>query len=137
MSVERNSEADAAENEELRSQEIISDSTAEAFVTLEDLRKLLNQHVLIIDTEPSEIEKIQNENIKSLKEILKILIGCIESSLDGISDFASLQNEIKGKVEEGFDKKQLKNAIKDVIGNVLNVDSPTETNHEFKVSCFK
>lgn len=104
--------------------------------TLEDLKFELNE-IVSFKKEISKQDQVRDESEANFKIAVNVLARNLELFIDSHPEIATenLETEIKLQLEKGeiFDKNLLKNAMKDVIGNKLNVDNKTESNHEFKV----
>lgn len=108
--------------------------------TIDDLKQLLNQAFPFIRN-VSEKEVVQNEVEENFKKIVKNLSLALSTFIESNrnEDIASLEALVKAELDNGsiFDKKSLKYAVEDLIGNKLHLDIKTSTNTEFKVSwCF-
>lgn len=152
MSESRESESSAAKlSEGFEAAEQVSPTEPE--FSLEDLKLLLNKHVTLMKNF-SSIEQVQAESVQRFNNAVKELSFQVESAIDKSSEVTetltcsetseldqssqireNFESRIKQVIEKSelYDKNSLKNAVKDMIGNVLNVGIETFTNHEFKV----
>lgn len=104
--------------------------------TLEDLKLILNQHFPFIE-EISVKEAIVSKCEQDFEEIIVHISNRMENIIDESPelDAFSIQEKVQLMIKKGelFNKVQMKEILRNLIGNKLNVDKRTETNHEFKV----
>jgi hypothetical protein len=103
---------------------------------LEDLKNILNQQIPFIE-EFSLKDQILTKNESDFEKIIKNISRKMEKFIDdnpGLNCY-TIEQKIKRMIESGelYDKKILKEIIKDLIGNKFSVEKKTDTNHEFKV----
>lgn len=105
-------------------------------VSIDELKAILNQHVTFIE-EATKKQNVIAECEKNFSDAIKGIAEKMEKFIDENPQLEAYQTEqkLKKMIETGenYDKEQFKSAVKDLIGNKLNVDKKTETNHEFKV----
>lgn len=104
--------------------------------TLEDMKLILNQQFPFIE-EISVKDAIVSKCEKDFEKVIVEISNRIEIIIDESPelDAFSIQEKVQLMIKNGelFDKFKMKEILKSLIGNKLNVDKKTETNHEFKV----
>lgn len=102
--------------------------------TIEDFMIQLNNKFQFIDNE-NLIQKTLKLNDEHFKAIIEEIAEGFKKFLDENPEMS--QDEIKKKMESIYNKNELKDAVKALIGNVYNVEQQTQSNHEFKLLMIK
>lgn len=104
--------------------------------SVKDLKFILNHKVPFIE-EVSPRNQIVSSNEADFKKVVRHIANRIEHVINKNANLDTYQIRMKVKmmVEKGelFDKQELKEVLKSLIGNKINLEKKTETNHEFKV----
>ena len=105
-------------------------------LSVDELKLILNQAAPYIEGISLQ-DQIVFSNEADFKEIIRKLSKKLEEVINQNAELETYQIKIKIKtmIEKGelFDKEELKKVLKCLIGNKLNLQKKTETNHEFKV----
>lgn len=105
-------------------------------LSIEDLKQILNQAVPFIEEISLQDQTMMANEAEFKKTVRKfsIILGqTIDENADLDTD--QLKTKIKMMIDKGelLNKQEFKDVLKSLIGNKININKKTETNHEFVV----